>query len=108
VVPLAELTRRVEQLDAKLRPIATRPIKFDDVSARATIGCDPLGEAGVRAEGVAVVRDLIDAYASGDDPVRQTIRNFMAENTSFTWAATLPCETLNLERLRNHVLLFSM
>jgi hypothetical protein len=108
VLPLAELICRVEQLDAKLKPIATRRVRFEDVRKHVTAGCAPLDEAGIRAEGHAVVRDLIETYACSDDNVRHTLRNLLADNPSFTWAATLPWAPLTRERLRDHLLLFSM
>jgi hypothetical protein len=108
VVPLTELTRRVEKLDAKLKPIAGRLIRFEDVRKHVTACFDPLGEAGVHAEGDVVIRDLVEVYACGDDTVRKTIRKLLAENPSFTWAATLPWLPLTRDRLRDHLLLFSM
>jgi hypothetical protein len=62
----------------------------------------------VRAEAEAVLREAVREYGDGDAETRENIRMVFAANESFSWAATLPFPPSTPERLRDHLLLFSI
>ena len=102
--------RKVAELDARLEPIAKRPVDIFDPSLheKARLRPSPLDEAGVRAEAGALLDELIDAYLHGDDDDRAEIRGLFARHRSFEWAAALPSPPSTAGSLRRHLLLFSM
>ena len=107
---LAGWERRMSDLDARLRPIAKRPIAFSDLKL---IGFrkrrpHPLDEAGIRPEAEALLEELLDAYRDGEEPTRAAIRGLLKSCSSFTWAAALPYPPTTEAGFRRHLLLFSM
>jgi hypothetical protein len=100
--------RRIADLDAALRPIATSPIGSEELAARVANAWNPLDEAGVRSEAELVLQEVVRAYGDGDDHLRASIRAIFASHPSFSWAATLPFPPTTTERFRDHVLLFSI
>lgn len=101
---LAVLGRTIGDLDAKLRPIADKPVAFGrDLLERVAALPQPLDEAGVRDEAEAALGAAIDCYlrCSADD--RQQIRDLFRRNRAFAWAAALPFPPDSRERLRQHL-----
>jgi hypothetical protein len=92
--------RRAAALDARLAPIAHRKAKLGLTRA--------VDEAGVRPEAEALLRELLDAYAAGDDARRSFIRSLFRTYGAFAWAATLPGPRATPEGLRLRLLHFSV
>jgi hypothetical protein len=83
---LSRWTRRVGEIDALVRPIATGPV--------AGAPRDPLAHLGLRVEVETMLREIIAAYRAGDDAERAAIRQLFAEHRHFAWSATLLDATL--------------
>ncbi len=92
---LAEWNRRIGAIDARLSPIANRPVR--DL---AEIPPAPLEEAGVREETEALLGEILAAYRTCSPAGREAIRALWRTHLSFAWAASLPFEPMTAERFR--------
>lgn len=80
----------MSRLDAVYRPVATSPVDTADVYENpGAVIAAKLAELD-EDEAEAVLRAAIEAYETGDDTVRATIRRLFDRYTSFRWAAHLP------------------
>jgi hypothetical protein len=107
---LADWNERVSILDARLQPIAQRPVDiFDsDWLTKLRGGPDPLDDAGVRSETETLLTEVLQHYRDRDDVARHAIREIFAKNPSFSWAAKLSFPPTTAESFRSHLLLFSI
>ncbi|MEU1514240.1 hypothetical protein ABZ490_19130 [Streptomyces sp. NPDC005811] len=87
-----DLVDRVVRIDARLRPIAERPVDTTapDWHIRTRERPRPLDEAGVRGEAEAALRALLARYEHGDDEDRAAVRALLDRCSSFRWATHLP------------------
>ena len=83
---------RMMDLEARLRPIANRPVDITKPGwdLRLTQSPHPLDEAGVRREADMLLEELINVYRAGAEDEREVVRKLFAEYRAFAWAATLP------------------
>jgi hypothetical protein len=96
-------------LESKLRPIARRKVDFNDPKwvEKVRSGPHPLDEAGVRVEAEKLLGEVLTAYAAGDSKLRASIRELLAQASSFAWA-TAPREPPTTEHgFRQHLLRLS-
>jgi len=96
---LEKLREQIERLNAKLLPIANRPIPFG-ADFRAY-------EMPRNAEANQALIDAIELYARSEAD-RQRIREIFRMNHAFAWAATLPFHADTAERFRKHLIHFSI
>ncbi|MGI5458229.1 hypothetical protein ACQEWB_34640 [Streptomyces sp. CA-249302] len=91
---LTEIGDRVALVDARLKPIAERPVDTSDPDweRRMRERRHPLDEAGVRTEAEDALRDLVRCYERGGEPERAAVRALLSRHTAFRWAAQLPFE----------------
>jgi hypothetical protein len=102
-------TERVAALDARLAPIAHRKVDINDPSWVTKLrAVRPLDEAGVRTEAEALVQELLEAYAAGDEARRSFIRGLFRTHGAFAWAAGPPGPRTTPEGLRMRLLHFSV
>ena len=108
--PLREWQRRMAVCDARLRPIAERPIDITDPAwlAKAKQRPHPLDEAGIRGEAETLLVEMVEAYPKVGEPARQAMRDLFSRYPAFAWAATLPFGYQAADLLRKHLLLFSL
>ena len=99
---------QIARLDAALRPIANRPVKFLALLFKPRRHVHPLDDAGLRTQTGQFLFELIEYYPTADDEMRQTIRKLFADHPSFTWAASLPYEPVTDESFRAHLILLSI
>ena len=102
-------TEALTALDGILYPIAHRRVDISDPAWSEKLrAMRPLDEAGIRLEAEALLQELVDAYAVGDEARRGTIRGYFRTFGAFAWAATLrlPCTTP--EGFRARLLHFSI
>jgi hypothetical protein len=69
---LDDIEREMARLDAVYRPVATRPIDISELVAVANLGASIEAEVarlGVADQAEALLRNIIELYATGDDPV---------------------------------------
>lgn len=100
---LAEIEREIARLDALYRPVATRPVDIMDPDAFKEMGARieaDLARLGVEDEAQAVLRAVIERYATGDEPTRAAIRQMFDRYPSFRWAAHLPRQWRSAEEFR--------
>ncbi|MEU1179823.1 hypothetical protein ABZ464_19620 [Streptomyces sp. NPDC005820] len=90
----AALVDEVVRIDARLRPIADRPVDPTDPDweRRMREGPRPLDEADVRTRAEAALRELLAHYEHGDDEDRAAVRALLDRCSSFRWATRLPYE----------------
>ena len=96
-------------LNASLEPRANRPVDITDTRwLQKTLSAQhPLDEANVRPAAEALLDSLLDAYATGDEQQRSSIRGLFAKHRAFTWA-TRVSEPATTERgFRKHLLRLS-
>lgn len=93
------LREPIERLNAKLLPIANRPIRFG-ADFRAY-------EMPKDAEANQVLIDAIELYARSEAD-RPRIREIFRINHAFAWAATLPFPPDSAGRFRMHLIHFSI
>lgn len=105
---LSSWKEQIARLDAALRPIAQRPVKFFELLFKPRRRVHPLDEVGVRAQAERFLSELIESYPTADDAMRQSIRKLIEDHRSFSWAATLPYEPATDETFRAHLILFSI
>jgi hypothetical protein len=105
-----ELAASISALDEKIRPIANRPIDISNPGWTANLDkrVHPLDEAGLRTEAEHVIEHLLSEYPKADQSGRELLRELLARNPSFAWAASLPFAADTPERFRMHVLFFSI
>jgi Protein of unknown function (DUF3565) len=105
---MATLSERMRALDARLEPIAKRPVKFEDIPHLEP--ARPLDEAGVRPDAESLLMELVRAYEQGDADARAEIRADFNRYTSFAWAASLPAGVRrdSADGFRTRLLHFSM
>lgn len=82
-VDLTEVEKLVSVIDLAIKPIATRRVE----PGEAGFG-DPLTEAGVAGEAPMLLSLLLDAYETGPDAVRASVRTIFRKYPYFAWAAT--------------------
>ncbi|MEU4159690.1 hypothetical protein [Actinoplanes sp. NPDC026670] len=80
---LTEVEKLVSVIDLAIKPIATRRVE----PGEAGFG-DPLTEAGVAGEAPMLLSLLLDAYETGPDAVRASVRTIFRKYPYFAWAAT--------------------
>ena len=93
-------------LDDRLRPIAKRPVAFDEIAT--LVPPRPLDEANVRPDAEKLLASLVEAYESGDESARAAIRSMFRTFSSFAWAASLVAPTTTPSGVRAHLLHFSI
>src|SRR5215467_14008026 len=88
---------RIKQLDARLRPIATRPVDITKPGWLNHLQNQPLplDEAGIRKSTEALLIEIVDAYPQRSEEIRGAIRQLFVTYRSFAWAATLPAGPIN-------------
>jgi hypothetical protein len=107
---LTELELQLMEIDERLRPIATRPVAFDDVKTIALLAetRSSLDEAGVRSETEALLEALASEYQSSDEETRKAIRRLFACYRNFAWAASFSVAPITEAGFRRDLILFSM
>jgi hypothetical protein len=106
---LTTLRCAIEELNAKLRPIADKPVAFGpDLLRRVAALPKPLDEAGVRSQAEETLLAAVEAYLRGSAEERQQIRDVVRDNRAFTWAAALPFPPDSRDHLRKHLAHFSI
>lgn len=105
----AALERELAALDAALAPIANRPVDINDPEWIRKLQEKPpaVEQAGVAKESAELLDQLIDLYATGDEPARVHVRELFRSYPSFRWAARLPREWSTRDELRRRLLLLS-
>ncbi|MEU8180746.1 hypothetical protein AB0B85_20250 [Micromonospora sp. NPDC049044] len=88
---LATVREDVAVIDALLGDIANRPVDLTDPDwqAKLAAGVPPVEEAGVAAEAEAALTALLDAYESGDEAVRDEVRQIFRAHQAFGWGVGL-------------------
>jgi hypothetical protein len=102
----AEWLPRIQALDERLRPIANRPVSFDEIAFM--VPARPLDEANVRPQAQKLLADLVEAYQTGDESARATLRSMFRRFSAFAWAASLAVPQSTPAGFRAHLLHFSM
>ena len=96
-------------LNARLSPIANRPVDINDPNWMQKLqnAPSPLDEANVRKEAQTLMESILEAYSAGAAADRAAIREVLRDNSAFAWA-TGPSEppTTSLG-FRNHLLRLS-
>lgn len=89
---LSEIADRIAWVDARLRPLAERPVDTADPDWERTLRERPpaLDEAGVRPEAEAALRDLLGHYERADAPGRAAVRALLSRHPAFRRSAALP------------------
>lgn len=99
----------IREIDARLEPIARRPVDFTDANLVSKFrSSNPLDEAGVRSAAEELLQKLIHEYESCDDASRATIRALFERFSSFAWATTLSVPTTTAAGFRARLLHFSI
>ena len=101
---------RILDLEQRLRPIAHRPVDITRPGwgGRLALSRHPLDEAGIRSEAESLLEELIGFYRASEDCEREAIRALFVEYRAFGWAASLPFGPTDEDKLRRHLLLFSI
>ncbi|MGC4811114.1 hypothetical protein ACLQ29_11365 [Micromonospora sp. DT228] len=88
---LAAIREDVAVIDILLRDIGHRPVDLTDPNwqAKLSAGLPPAEEAGVAAEAAAALTTLLDAYESGDEGVRDEVRQIFRAHRHFGWGVRL-------------------
>ncbi len=107
---LPELELRMLAIEERLGSIARRPVEIANPNWVAILESrqHPFDEAGVRAEAEGLLEALIFEYQRGDDALRDSIRDWFARCSAFSWAAMLRVAPDTADGFRRHLLLFSM
>jgi hypothetical protein len=105
-----EFELRMMDLEQRLRPIADRPVDITKPGwgARLVLSPHPLDEAGVRREAEVLLEGVIGFYRASENREREAIRTLFAQYRAFAWAASLSFSPIDEEKLRRHLLLFSI
>lgn len=101
---------RMMDLEARLRPIANKPVDITKPGwgLRLTQCPHPLDAAGVRREADTLLQELINVYRSGAEDDREAVRRLFKEYKAFGWAASLAFAPTTEENFRQYLVLFSM
>src|SRR3954471_15804052 len=96
---LTEFELQLIEIDERLRPIATRPVAFDDVKTITLVAeaRSPLDEAGVRSETEALLKAFAAEYENSDEETRKAIRRLFAIYPHFAWAASFAAPPVSEE-----------
>ncbi len=107
---LEDIELRLMDLEHRLRPIADRPVVITKPGWAAQLAHSPhpFDETGTRPEGEDLLRELIGFYRACGDEERQAVRALFVEYRAFAWAASLPFGATDEEKLRQHLVLFSL
>lgn len=104
-----DLESTIERLDAKLRPIADKPVEFGpNLMERLAALPKPLDEAGIRDEAHNALLSAVERYLAASDDERDSIRALFRRNRAFAWATVLPFPPDSAERFRKHLAHFSI
>jgi hypothetical protein len=108
--PLRSWAETIRALDARLKPIAERPLNLHDPDWRAKLAARPpaVDEAGIRVEAETLLVELVDDYAVASSERREHIRQLFDTYRSFAWGAMLPQLPLTPATLRRRLLHFSI
>jgi hypothetical protein len=99
------------RLDARLRPIATRPVDISDPAwiEKARTQANPLDADSVRDDAATLISDILDAYPRVTAEQRDRIRGLFAAHRSLGWAVGfLMSFSADASTLRPQLLLFSI
>ena len=107
---LTELELQVLEIDERIRPIATRPVDFNDPDFMNHLAQrrSPLDEAGIRSATEQLLELLAAEYAKSDEEIRTSIREMFARYQHFAWAAGFGTPPVSERDFRHHLILFSM
>jgi hypothetical protein len=107
---LTELELQVLEIDERLRPIATRPVDFNDPSWMTGLAQkqSPFDEAGVGSAAESLVEALAAEYANSDEETQTAIRRLFARYQHFAWGASFASPPISEDDFRHHLILFSM
>jgi hypothetical protein len=100
---LAGIEQEMARLDVIYRPVASKPVDITDPAALTRLGAvvtADLARLAVDDHAEAVLRAVIELYATGDETVRAAIRTMFDRYTSFRWAAHLPHDWNSAEEFR--------
>jgi hypothetical protein len=83
---LAAVREDVAIIGLLLKDIPARPVDLKDPNWREELSSrvPPVDEAGVAAEATAALEALLDAYESGDEQVRNQVRQIFHGHSSFS------------------------
>jgi hypothetical protein len=102
---LAAIEEDVALLDAVLAPIVKAAVDTTDPEWLTKLHqSPPVERAGVRDEAAAVLRAMIDAYATGDEATRMVVRGLFERYPSFRWAVQSPGRADTADGFRLHLL----
>ncbi|MFI5891446.1 hypothetical protein ACIA5D_15185 [Actinoplanes sp. NPDC051513] len=106
---LAAVRVDVAAIDLLMRDIAQRPVDLSDPDwvAKRRAAPKPVDEAGVAAEAAAALATLLDAYESGDEEMREEVRETFRAHRYFTWAVGLSDEWQSAAEFRRRLILVS-
>ena len=107
---LTEFELQLIEIDERLRPIATRPVAFNDVKSitRLAEARSPLDEVGIRSETEALLKALAAEYENSDEETRKAIRRLFVCYPHFAWAASFSVSPNAEAGFRQDLILFSM
>lgn len=107
---LSELELQVLEIDERIRPIATRPVDFNDPHFRDRLAQRqaPLDEAEIRSATESLLELLAAEYANSGEETRIAIREMFARYQHFAWAASFATPAVKERDFRHHLILFSM
>ena len=107
---IEEFELQIMDLEQRLRPIADRPVDITKPGWGAQLAHSPhpFDETGTRPEAEGLLRELIGFYRASGDDERGAIRALFVEYKAFAWAANLPFGATDEEKLRQHLVLFSL
>lgn len=109
IVSLARLTKEMELLDLKLKPIGETPVFLEELRSPERLALvEPLDQAGIRVEAEALLEQLIKAYSTGEDKIRREIRGLFEKYRYFAWAAIPQKDPSTEDGFRSHLVHFSM
>jgi len=105
-----ELESQLRDLDARLRPIAERPVDIRDHDWLKTLETRRyrLVEARIRPQAETLLRLVTRVYRGSSPEDRQRIRELFEKYDAFAWAAALPERPTTDEGFREHLLWFSV
>ncbi|TCB93392.1 hypothetical protein E0H26_22895 [Micromonospora zingiberis] len=90
---LAGIDAEMASLDLAYRRVATEPVDVTDPDALTNLGATvaaALAALGVDDRAEAVLRAVVQRYATGDESDRVALRGMFGRYPSFRWAAHLP------------------
>jgi hypothetical protein len=107
---LFDFEQSISQFEVELHRIAKRPVDLNnpDWAKELRQAAHPLNEVGIRSEVEALLMEIIQAYAQGDEETRSLIRSMFMKHETFSKMATIPDSLNTPEGFRNHLLLLSI